>query len=57
MKIIKWLPIIALLSTVHCISNMNFNTLTMLDYIVLITGIIVAGAYGKFIWGEIKYDR
>lgn len=57
MKIIEWLPIIALLSTVHCIGHMNFNTLTMLDYIVLITGTIVAGAYGKFIWGKIKYDR
>lgn len=51
MNIQKLLPLIAILSTVHVIANMDITNISFLDYLVIISGIIVIGLYiGRYLW-------
>lgn len=52
MQHIKWLLIIATLSSAHTISSMDFNNLSILDYAVIITSIAVYVCAGLYFWRE-----
>lgn len=55
MNIKKLLPLIAILSTFHVINNIDITNISILDYLVIISGTIVIGLYiSRYIWRFLK---